>query len=250
MHDVFCFITRPFHVGLTRSQRRRHGVNAGHKRAINAQHVVHRAPHARHDALVDCNISAVAEFNTNVGNVGAQRAHGKRHHIHGAATHTAVKQGGRAVSLAGLQQGAHFGRCHPVVGRACVFFLFAANIGAVFNPGDVAGVRAGQEAVGAFDRVEFFESSRVHQLLAKALVFFFRSIAPVDGSRFAQRHHFCNPCNQACVFDMAGCVQGQALHCGCVHELLQSLKSSFPRKRKRRHRLLGKKIAKWPYSRK
>ena len=90
--------------------------------------------------------------------VRAHRAHAERHHIHGATFHTTVKQW--------LQGGAHFSRCHPVIGRACVFFFLRADVSAVFYASDVAGVRPCKLRARAFGGIEFFESTRVYQLLA------------------------------------------------------------------------------------
>jgi hypothetical protein len=152
-------------------------------------------------------------FNTDVGNVRTQWAHGKRHHIHGAAFHAAVKQGFFPI-LAALQQGAHLGGGHPVVGGAGVLFFLAADVGAVFHAGHVAGVGAGQEAVGAFGGVELFESSSIDQLLAQALVFFVRAIAPVNGVGLGQGRHVGDPCDQLGIFDIAGGIEIQSLHDG------------------------------------
>ena len=69
MHDVFGFVARPFHIGLSSGQRSAHGVDTRHKGAVCADHVVHRFAHARHDALVDSHVGAVREFDTNVGDV-------------------------------------------------------------------------------------------------------------------------------------------------------------------------------------
>ena len=204
VHDVFGLVARPFHIGLARGQRCAHGVHARHKSAVHAQHVIHRTAHARHDALVDRNIGAVADLDANVRNVRAQRAHRKRHHEHGASGHAAVKQW--------RQGGAHLGGFHPVVGGACVFFARAANIGAVFHAGHVAGVRAGQKAVGALGGVEFGKGAGVHQLLAQRLVFLLRAVAPVDGRGFAQRGHVGHPGNQARVFDKVWGLELQPLH--------------------------------------
>ena len=56
-------------------------------------------------------------------------------------------------------QGAHLGGCHPVIGGAGVFLLFRADKGAVFHPGHVARILAGQKAVRAFGFVEFDEGA-------------------------------------------------------------------------------------------
>ena len=69
MHDVFGFVARPFHIGLAGSQRRAHGVHARHKCTVGADHVIDSLAHAGHDALVDCDIGAVREFNADVGDV-------------------------------------------------------------------------------------------------------------------------------------------------------------------------------------
>ena len=216
VNDVLGRAARPLHIGLTGFQRCTHGVHAGHKGAVHAQHVVYRAAHTRHDALVHRHIGAVGQLDADVGNVRAQRAHGKGHHVHGASLHTAVEQGFLAV-IAGLQQGAHLGRGHPVVGGAGVFFILTADEGAVFHAGHIAGVGTGQETVGAFGRVKALEGAGVNQLLAQALVLFLRAVAPVNRLGFAQGGHFGDPGDQARVLHIAGGVQRESLHTGRVH---------------------------------
>ncbi len=137
VHDVFGGgVARPRHVGLAGLQRRAHGVHARHKVAVGAKYLVHRRAHAGHELHVDRDVGAVRQLNPNVCNGAAQRPHGKRHHVHGAAFHATVKQG--------LQGRAHGGRVLPVVGGAGVFLLLAANKGAVFYAGHVRGVRPRQ----------------------------------------------------------------------------------------------------------
>ena len=116
MHDVLGFVARPADVFVARVQRCAHGVHAGHELAVLAQHLIHGLAHAGHDFHVDRHVGAVGQLDADVGDRAAQGAHGKRHHVHGATSHAAVKQ-----RLQGL---AHLGRCHPVVGRAGVFFVF------------------------------------------------------------------------------------------------------------------------------
>ena len=198
MHDVFGFVARPFHIGLASGQRSAHGVHARHKCTVCADYVVHRFAHAGHDALVDRHVGAVREFDTDVGNVRAHGAHAERHHIHGAAFHASVKQR--------LQSGAHLGGRHPVVGGACVFFFLRANVGAVFYARYVAGVRPCEVRAWALGGVELFESARVYQLLAKALVFLVTAITPVNGVWFAQGGHLGHPSNQFGIFHISGCV--------------------------------------------
>ena len=206
MDDVFGFVARPCHVGLTSLQRRTDRMHAGDEFPIHAQYVVHRFAHAGHDFHVHGNISAVGQLDANVGNRAADRAHGERHHVHGATLHAAVKQG--------LQRGAHFGGRHPVVGRAGVFLFFTANEGAVFHACHVAGVGAGQKGVRPLGRVELFEGAAVHQLLAQAVVFLVAAVAPDDAVGFGQGSHVGDPGDESRIFDIAGGIEVQALHHG------------------------------------
>ena len=131
MHDVFGVVAWPDDVFLTRSKRRAHGVYTRHKFAIGTDDVVHRFAHAGHDFLVDGDISAVRQLNADVRNRATQRAHGERHHIHGATSHTAIEQR--------VQSCAHFCGRFPVVGGACVNFFFRTNESALFHTCHVAG---------------------------------------------------------------------------------------------------------------
>ena len=111
-----------------------------------------------------------------------------------------------------MQGGAHLGGRHPVVGGAGVFFFFRTDVGAVFHACYVAGVRPCEVGAWSLGRVELFESACVYQLLAKALVFLFTAITPVNGVWFAQGGHFGHPGNQFGIFHISG----------CVHQRLQS----------------------------
>ena len=216
VHDVFGGVARPTHIFLASLQGRAHAVHARHELAIGAQYLVHGLAHAGHDFHIDSHVSAVGEFDADMGNRAAQGAHGKRHHIQGATSHAAIKQ-----RLQGL---AHLGRCHPVIGRAGVFFVFRANKGAVFNTRHIRGVGAGQKRVGAFDGVELFESAGVDQALAQQLVLSIAAVAPVNSGRLAQSHHLGDPSNQLGVFHKRWGCQPYSLRGGCVHgELLASI---------------------------
>ena len=155
VHDVLGLVARPADIFIVRFQGRAHGVNARYEFAVGSQHLIHRFAHAGHDLHIHCHIGAVGEFDANVGNRAAQRAHGERHHIKGATCHAAVKQW--------LQGLAHLVRRHPVVGRTGVFLVLGTNEGAVFHTGHVRGVGAGQKRVGALGRVELFEGARLNQ---------------------------------------------------------------------------------------
>jgi len=127
-----------------------------------------------------------------------------------------------------VQRGAHLGRVFPVVGRAGVFLLGGADVGAVFHAGHVRWVGPGQEAAGALGRVELLEGAGIDQLLAKLVVLFLRAVAPVDPGGLAQGGHFGDPGDQLGVLDVGGGLNGQALQGGSVHRgLLYKLKNSF-----------------------
>lgn len=223
VHDVLGLVARPGHVLLAGFQRSAHGVHAGNEVAFHTQHVVHGTAHAGHDLHVHGDVGAVGQFDADVGDGRAQRAHAERHHVHGAALHATVEQG--------LQRGAHLGWGHPVVGGASVFLLGGADVGAVFHTGDVARVGPGEVAAGALGRVELLEGAGIDQLLAQAVVLFLGAVAPVDGVGLAEDRHVGDPGEQAGVFDVCGGLEIQALHGGCVHgELPEVEKRSFQRK--------------------
>jgi hypothetical protein len=103
----------------------------------------------------------------------------------------------------------------------------SADESAVFYAGNVAGVRASQKGVGPLGGVQFLKGSGVYQQLAQALVFFIGAIAPVHRFGLGECDHVGHPRDQAGVLNVAGGVEGQALHHGCVHEKLLSLKNVF-----------------------
>ncbi len=182
-----------------------------------AEHVEHRLAHAGYDLHVDGHVGAVAQFDADVGDRRAQRAHRERHHVQRAALHRALEQRGGAVGLAGLQQRAHLGRRHPVVGRAGVFLLRAADEGAVLDAGDVARVRPGQVAVRTQLGVELLEGAGGHELGAQAVVFGLGAVTPVDLGGLGQGGDLGHPGHETRVLDVGGDVQTQTFHHGLVH---------------------------------
>ena len=155
--------------------------------------------HARHQLHVDGDIGRVGQFDADVGDGRAERAHAERDDVHGAAAHAAVKQR--------LELGAHFGRRRPVVGGAGVFLFFRADEGAVFDARNVGRVGPGQERARALGRVQLLEGAGIDQLLAQAVVFGIAAVAPVDALWLAQRHHVAHPGDQFGVRDVVGDVQ-------------------------------------------
>ena len=71
-------------------------MHAGHELAVAAEHVEHRAAHARHQLHVDDDVRAVGELDADVRDRAAERAHRERHHVDRAAAHAAVEQAVRA----------------------------------------------------------------------------------------------------------------------------------------------------------
>jgi len=65
----------------------------------------------------------------------------------------------------------HFG-VFPVVGGTGVGLADAANIGAIFHAGDIAGVGTGQKAVGTQFLIEFDKRATVNQQLIEGRLFF------------------------------------------------------------------------------
>ncbi len=104
----------------------------------------------------------------------------------------------------GVKIDLHLARRHPVVGRAGVALAQRADVGAVLDPGDVAGMAAGQEAVGPNLGIQADERAALDHLLAQRVVLFLRAVAPVDVVRLAERRHLFDPGDQLLVGDRVG----------------------------------------------
>ncbi len=142
VHDVLVLVVaRPRHVGLSGLERHPDRVHARHELAVGAEHVERALAHAGHGAHARGDVRGVGELDADVRDRRAERAHRERHDVHRAAAHRAPVEA--------QQLGAHLGRVAPVVRRAGVDLALAADERAVLDPGDVAGVAAGVEAVRA-----------------------------------------------------------------------------------------------------
>ena len=86
-----------------------------------------------------------------------------------------------------LQRRPHLGRVAPVVGGAGVDLALGADERAVLDPGDVAGVGQGEEAVRPRRGVERAERAAVDEQLAESLVLVLGAVAPLDPIGFAER---------------------------------------------------------------
>ena len=102
----------------------------------------------------------------------------------------------------------HLAGAHPVVGGPSVLRGPAADVRPVLDASDIAGIGPRQEAVGPFVRVQPDEGSRLDELLAQLVVLLVGTVAPVDGSRFAQGGHLGRPGLELGVSDGGGGFHG------------------------------------------
>ncbi len=180
---------------LAGRQRHPHRMQAAHEVAGFPERVEHGPAHPGHDAHVDRDVGGIAEFDANMGNGGTQRPHAEGDHIQRAPTHAAVEHSAKG--------NLHFRRGYPVIGRAGVVFVHAANEGAVLDPGDIAGIGEGQIAVRALGLVEFGEGAGFHHLGTQPIVFFLGTVAPGDTFRLRECCDFSHPLAQLLIFYVA-----------------------------------------------
>jgi len=189
-------VAGPAGIFLPGFQGSAHGMDAGHESAVATQHVEDALAHAGHDAHVGHHVGAVGQFDADVGDGGTQGAHGEGHHVQGAALHGALEEA--------IQRFPHLGRFFPVIGGARIFLLGATDEGAVFHPGHVGGIRAGQVGAGALFLVEAGQHARFHHLIAQPVVLFLGTVGPVDGFRLGQVGDVRDPLFDPLMFDIGG----------------------------------------------
>ena len=197
VHDPFFRVAGPARGFLAGGQRCAHRMHARNKVAVLPEHVKHRAPHAGHDLHAHNHIGRIREFDADVGDGRTQRPHRERHHVQCAAAHATVEQP--------IQRAAHFRRCNPIVGRACVVLLLAADEGALLDPRNVGRIRQSQVRIRAQLGIEALHHSRGDHFLAQTLVFFQRTVAPHDALRLGELRHLRDPLLYAPVSDPVGC---------------------------------------------
>ena len=178
----------PGNVSLALGQRRADGVQALHEITLGAQDVQHRLAHAGHDAHVGGGIGGIGDLHADMGDVGAQRPHGERHHVHGAALHAALVQLGHARL--------HLARFDPVVGGAGIILVVRADEGAVLDARHVAGVGAAEIGTGTQLLVQLDHGAAGDHHLAQGIVFLLGTVADVDAGRTAQPRHLVDPRQQ------------------------------------------------------
>ena len=200
VHDVLDGrVARPGHILLAGFQRGADGMHAGDEFAIGAEHVKYLGAHAGHGTHVDHDIGRIGNFHADVSDRRTERTHRERDDVHRAALHAALEQA--------VQGFAHLGRFFPVIGRAGVFLLLGADVGAVFDAGNVGRIGESQVGVRAFLLVELDQGAGFNHFRAQAVVFFLRTIRPIDLVRLGQRCDFSDPLLEAFVFDVIGDVQ-------------------------------------------
>ena len=179
-------------------ERRSHRVEAFHKGTGFFDFPIHGRAQAGHDPHVGHDIGAVGNFDTILGDRGADRAHAEGNDIHRPTAHAACKE----VDQAGF----HLFRRLPVVGGAGVFLRVRADECAFFHAGDIAWVAADEQGIRPFLCVQPHARARGHDRLAHGEVFGFRAIAPVDGIGAGEGGDFLHPA-------------GHGWRCGVVYGL-------------------------------
>src|SRR4029077_13558204 len=134
MTDVLVLtIAWPSHVGFIWPQRGTYGMQSLYEFAIGAERLQDFCSYARHDVHVDNDVRRIADFNTNLGDRGADRAHRIWNNVHRAAGHRTRKKLG--------QPPFHPNRVFPVIVRTGLFFGFGTNKSSVFYACDIEGGR-------------------------------------------------------------------------------------------------------------
>ncbi|ABA49082.1 hypothetical protein BURPS1710b_1575 [Burkholderia pseudomallei 1710b] len=196
MHDVLGRIARPRHILLARRERAPDAVHARHVLAALAERVEHRAPHARHDPHVDDDVGAIRELDADVRDRRAERAHRERHDVQRAAAHRAAKQA--------VERRAHFGGRDPVIGRARVVAMLAADERAVFDTRDVGRIGQREKRVRPLRRIEAHHRALFDHRVAEAVVLLLRTVAPDNAIRLGQLRDTRDPVDQAAVLHVFG----------------------------------------------
>ena len=190
--DPLVVVAGPGNIGLAGAQRRAQRVNGRHEEAVLSHHVQSALAHAGHDPHRDGDIGAVGDLNTQGADRRAERAHAERDDVHRPAAHAAVEQIAESLT--------HLDRIGPVVGRAGVGLVLRADEGAALDPGDVARIRGGIEAVGALFGVQPRQGAGLAQLRGQGLPLGVGAVAPVDPVGLGEGGDILDPRNKTRVF--------------------------------------------------
>ncbi len=160
-------------------------VQALGERALRAKRIHNFGAHAGHDAHVEHNIDAVGQLDADLGKGRANRAHGERHDVHGAALHGSGEVATRlAIRLTWT---------HPVVAWSGVALEAGADVREVFGACDIVGRRPVKIATRQLLLVELHELTGLEGLGGETLSFLVAAVAPVNGVRLAHGGHRVHP---------------------------------------------------------
>ena len=181
-------VARPFHVFDARLERHTDGVDARNKEVVLFDLAEHFCGNASHDAHGDNDVRGVRDFNTVLSDRGTERTHRERDDVHRAAFHTAVVKSAHFFL--------HDNRIFPVVRRTGVFLVLRADQRALFNASNVARVGTIEVAARTLFFVELNRHTAGDHFSEELVGFFLASVAPLNLSRFAERHEFIHPVDE------------------------------------------------------
>ncbi len=181
-------------VAFAFAERLTNGVEARNEFSVHVsvEDIENLLASASHDVHVENDVFGVSDFDTVLGNRGAERAHAERDHVHGTAVHTTL------VEL--THRLLEFRRVDPVVGRTCIFFLDRRDERTGFDASHVRRKRTEQVAVFLLSKLRCEAS--LDALLHEGIIFFLRTINDDDVVRFAHGNHFIHPSTDFRVLDI------------------------------------------------
>ncbi len=112
-------------------------------------------------------------------------SHREGDHVHRAALHRPAEQVG--------EDRLHLGRVAPVVGGSGIDLVGRADVGAVLDPGYVAGIGVRPVAVRPLGVAQPGEGAGVDEFLAEPVVLLGRAVAPLDAVRRRQGGDLVDP---------------------------------------------------------
>src|SRR5208283_4892277 len=190
--DVLEVVAGPGNVLLPGLERHADGVHAGNDAMDPLVDLGEdgRAD-ARHDAHVDDDIGGVGQFDADLRHGRAERPHGKREDVHGAALLAAGEEL--------LDPLAHDIGVFPVVGGAGVVLGERADECALLDARDVGGRGAGVKAAWPLLIVEREEGDGLYELVAEEVVLLLSAGDPVDALGLGEFGHLFDPANEMSV---------------------------------------------------
>ena len=181
----------PRRVLLALLERGADGVDAGDEVAVLAELLHDGIARTGHDVHVDDNVRGVGELDAVLGDRVADRAHRERDDVHRAALH--------ATLVALLHQRLHHLGIDPMVRRTGIDLLLGTDEGATFDASNVAGMRAGEIAIGTLLRVKLDELAVLDHHLANSIMLLFRTGHDHDLIGCADFVPFVDPSEHLCI---------------------------------------------------